>query len=327
MRRQFLLWAAGAGVGALAGCGTGAGPAVRWAVLGATEHESTPGLVALNHGVNVWVIRRAAISVHHVLTPEPGGRAAAVIVQWADRLWVVDTLGAPAYGQQLRAYADSLGQRIDRVVLTHEHPDAWYGYGAFSTAAAWATSQTAAYLQSRASSHALPQGVRPPALAGELAAGQESVGGVRVQWYPAPYTESAGLVALGLPDQAVFLAAGLVSHQRHAYVGLRQWARWRQALDALPAWVKAPSTVLLPGRGAPTDGRAVAQMQRYLEAVEEAFARWSTPREIEDAIKAQFPDYGGVSLLRAGVSHAFARGPGEPMSLEDDHHAHGHKVK
>jgi len=254
-------------------------------------------------GAHMWVLKRGPLTLHHYVTPEPGGQATAVIVEFTDRLWVIDTLGVPAYGQELRYYANTLEKQVARVILTHEHPDTWSGWSAFSAFPTFATRETETFLKRVMPTMAPRSGVVAPKLTGLLAAGDERVAGVRVHTRVVRDVESAAMVTLGFPDQRVWVASDMVYHGRHAYLGNRRWARWREQLSALPAWIDS-GVLVLPGHGAPADLRSIAQMQRYLSVAQQAFERFADAAQIEHALKTQFPQYTGDVLLRAGIAHA-----------------------
>ncbi len=258
-------------------------------------------------GAHMWVLTRGALKLHHYLTPEPGGRATAVVVEFADRVWVVDTLGAPEYGRELRYYVNTLNKPVARVYFTHEHPDTWSGWSAFSEFPTFTTRETELFLRTVMPTMPARKDVLVPRLAGVLGHGDERIGNVRVQIRLARDAESAALLLLMFPDQNVLISSDLIYQKRHPYLGNRQWARWSEQLGQLPDWAKSPGALVLPGHGAPTDGRAVAEMRRYLQATQEAFARLKAPQEIENSLRAQFPDYGGAELLRVGVAHAMLK--------------------
>jgi glyoxylase-like metal-dependent hydrolase (beta-lactamase superfamily II) len=269
-------------------------------------HDGTPSTYAFDSGAQMWVLQRGPLKFHHYVTPEPGGRASAVVVEFADRLWVVDTLGAPDYGRELRFYANTLNKPIARVIFTHEHPDTWSGWGAFSEFPTFAPRETEAFLQNVMPTMPRREGVPAPKLVGVVAAGEERVGNVRVQIRIARDAESAAIVMLGFPEQTTWIASDMVYQKRHAYLGNRQMGRWSEQLNQLPEWVKS-NALVLPGHGAPADGRSIGEMRRYLLAAQEAMARLKVPAEIERSLLSQFPDHGGQDLLRVGIAHAQQR--------------------
>lgn len=269
--------------------------------------DGSTATYVFDSGAHMWVLTRGALKFHHYLTPEPGGRATAVVVEFSDRLWVVDTLGAPEYGRELRYYANTLNKPIARVLFTHEHPDTWSGWSAFSEFPTFTTRETELFLRNVLPTMPARRDVLAPKLAGVLGQGDERIGNVRVQIRLARDAESSAVLMLMFPDQNVLLSSDLIYQKRHAYLGNRQWVRWTEQLNQLPDWAKTPGTLVLPGHGAPTDGRAVAEMRRYLSATQEAFARLKTPQDIENSLRAQFPDYGGAELLRVGIAHALLR--------------------
>ena len=49
------------------------------------------------------------------------------IIESRNRLVLVDGQFLAPYAQKFRSYADGLGKPIDRVYLSHRHPDHWFG--------------------------------------------------------------------------------------------------------------------------------------------------------------------------------------------------------
>src|SRR5258706_15068604 len=65
------------------------------------------------------------------------------IIESKNALVVVDGQFLAPYATQFREYADSLEKPIERLYLSHRHPDHWFGLGtAFSDMAIYALSET-----------------------------------------------------------------------------------------------------------------------------------------------------------------------------------------
>jgi len=61
------------------------------------------------------------------------------IIESRSRLVLVDGQFLSPYARKFREYADSLGKPIERVYLSHRHPDHWFGLGtAFSDTSIYA---------------------------------------------------------------------------------------------------------------------------------------------------------------------------------------------
>jgi glyoxylase-like metal-dependent hydrolase (beta-lactamase superfamily II) len=234
---------------------------------------------AFPSGAQMWVMQRNAVTFHTYVAPEAMFAGSAHLIELSDRIIAFDTTGALVMGRELRYYANTLKKPIGRVIISHEHYEQWSGWAEFADIPTFAPRETEAFLASPA--------VKPLRLQRDA--------------------ESVAQVMALFPDQKVAITGDLVYVKRHPYLGNNQLVRWSAALEQLPPWVGAPDTLLLPGHGAPTSGAALGEMKRYVKAAIEAFAKFKTPGEIEQSLRAQFPDWKGEELLRQGIAAAIPR--------------------
>jgi glyoxylase-like metal-dependent hydrolase (beta-lactamase superfamily II) len=108
------------------------------------------------------------------------------IIEGAHSLVLVDGQFLVPYARQFRSYADSLRKPIERLYLSHRHPDHWFGLGAaFADTNIYALPETIAFLKEHGDDSrtdhwkmgefapdriVVPQGVASP--------GEESIDGV-----------------------------------------------------------------------------------------------------------------------------------------------------
>jgi glyoxylase-like metal-dependent hydrolase (beta-lactamase superfamily II) len=262
---------------------------------------------AFPSGAQMWVMQRNAVTFHTYVAPEAMFAGSAHLIELSDRIIVFDTTGALIMGRELRYYANTLKKPIGRVIISHEHYEQWSGWAEFADIQTFAPRETEAFLASPAVKPLLRPGVVLPKIAGNIAPGDERIGNVTMQLRLQRDAESVAQVMALFPDQKVAITGDLVYVKRHPYLGNNQLVRWSAALEQLPPWVGAPDTLLLPGHGAPTSGAALGEMKRYMKAAIEAFAKFKTPGEIEQSLRAQFPDWKGEELLRQGIVAAIPR--------------------
>ena len=73
------------------------------------------------------------------------------IIESANKLVLIDGQFLAPYAAKFRQYADSLGKPIDRLFLSHRHPDHWFGLGpAFSDVPVYALPRPSASSKSTA---------------------------------------------------------------------------------------------------------------------------------------------------------------------------------
>ena len=70
------------------------------------------------------------------------------IIETKNQLVLVDGQFLVPYATAFRDYADSLGKPIERLYLSHRHPDHWFGSGtAFSDITIYALPETMSFIQ------------------------------------------------------------------------------------------------------------------------------------------------------------------------------------
>src|SRR5579862_532611 len=70
------------------------------------------------------------------------------IIESKNKLVLVDGQFLAPYASKFRDYADSLGKPIERLYLSHRHPDHWFGLGtAFSDIAIYALPETITFVE------------------------------------------------------------------------------------------------------------------------------------------------------------------------------------
>src|SRR6266704_2553896 len=70
------------------------------------------------------------------------------IIESKNTLVLIDGQFLAPYATEFRKYADSLGKPIERLYLSHRHPDHWFGLGtAFSDITIYALQETMSFIQ------------------------------------------------------------------------------------------------------------------------------------------------------------------------------------
>ena len=131
----------------LGACGGGA-PA-------AAHPEPAAECVAVDTSVPLAVsrIEGDGVVVHTLIAPDSSAAVTSHVVETEGHLVVFDTQLFRGYARQLREYVDGLGKPIDRVVITHGHPDHYLGLELFEDAPSWAFEETRVDIQQRQRFH------------------------------------------------------------------------------------------------------------------------------------------------------------------------------
>jgi glyoxylase-like metal-dependent hydrolase (beta-lactamase superfamily II) len=289
-RRECLVCAVSAL--AAAGCTTPASRAAEHAVA------TTPS------GARIFVNAARAATLHSFVSAGIGVNT--TVIELSDRLVIVDAQLDPAAARESRAYADSLGKRLDRLVLTHEHPDHWSGAVAYEGVPVVAPAATARFLTEAAPRMKTRPGVVVPRVERTVAAGEETVAAVLFRYDLVRDAEADEILTIELPEAGVFVGSDLVYNDVHHYLGHAGFARWIATNEAIANRL-ARGTLVLGGHGAPTTPAVLRRTADYLRRAQRAFDRTADAATIEADLKAAFPGHAAEHLLPLGIGRALAK--------------------
>lgn len=216
------------------------------------------------------------------------------IIEGPTKLVLVDGQFLAPYARQFREYADTLGKPIDRVYLSHRHPDHWFGLGtAFRDVPVVALAETVDFLKqhgedSRADHWKLgaygPDAVVIPD--GLVHPGEETIDGIRYVFDSVTETEIDYHLTISLPELGVFIAQDLLYSGTHLYLS-SQLRHWTQVLGRL---LTEDHDLFLAGHGLPADKNEVARNIEYLSAAASAAAGGLAGEDFKQFLLARYPE-------------------------------------
>ena len=263
----------------------------------------------------ITIIKRDNVTLHCCASPDDGERVNAHVIETANRLVIVDAMLMRPYARELREYADSLGTPIDRVFVTHAHPDHWFGIEYFQDVDVFAFPETIEEIKAFAeialgfhkSQHGdlitdtvyLPQKT--------IVDSEVVIDGVLFRLFKIVAAEDLFMLALDLPEEKTFIAQDLLYNNVHLFVGQRSsdgtlcFDGW---IAALKKFAIEQYDVVLPGHGLPADTSLFEKNIRNLEAVR-AILSTSTGENFVHNIVEAFPDYGLKSMVEMSAFFLF----------------------
>lgn len=279
-----------AGIGASLLAGTARAQGV------ATTPSGMQGRVTLTEG--------GGVRIHTYMAAPQGALVTSHIIEGASGIVLVDGQFMPGPAQELKRYLDSIGKPLVRTMLSHMHPDHWFGLHHAGRPAVHAGPTTVAFLQQNAAQLIAERRADSsvPAIAGTLSAGTETVAGVEIKISRVLDTEAPETMVFEVPAARAVIVQDIVYNKVHAVVP-RQLDTWIQVLKGLESGAQP---VILAGHGEPATAADLPGLIRYLEAVKPLIAAniGKDPKPIVAEIARQFPDYRIPPLLELGLSRA-----------------------
>lgn len=216
------------------------------------------------------------------------------IIEGHSKLVLVDGQFLAPYARRFRDYADSLGKPIDRLYLSHRHPDHWFGLGtAFRDVPVYALAETVDFLKEHGEDSLadhwklgdfLPEIIVVPE--GVVQPGEETIDGIRYVFDVVADTEIDFHLTIKLPELGVCVAQDLLYSGTHLYLssGMRHWSR------VLGQLLSEDYDLFLAGHGLPADKNEVARNIEYLSAAMAAVAGGLSGDDFKDAMIARYPE-------------------------------------
>lgn len=251
--------------------------------------------------LRITKIQKPGVTIHCCTSPDDGERVNAQIIETKNKLVIVDAMLTRPYAREFRRYADSLGKPIDRVYVTHAHPDHWFGIESFQDKSVYALAETIEEIKYFAPlaidfhrGHHGDGVIDKMLLPDKVAtAGDTVVDGVRIRLLRIANAEDVAMLALDLPEQKILIAQDLVYNKVHLFVGQRSadgtlcFDGWVAALEDFK---KRGYEIVIPGHGVPTDASVFDDNIKYLLRVKKIVETSSGENFVQRTSDA-FPDY------------------------------------
>lgn len=260
-------------------------------------------------------IQKGRVCIHCCASPDEGERVNAQIVETENKLVIVDTMLMRPHARELRRYADSIGKPIDRVYITHAHPDHWFGMEFFQDVRNVSLPETVEEItmmaQLEIGFHRGQHGDLitdhmylpvPDAIEGDV-----EIDGVVFRLHKIVAAEDLFILAIDLPEEKILIAQDLIYNKVHLFVGQRSndgtmcFDGW---IAALKKFMNNGYELVLPGHGVPTDASIFAENIRNLESMRKIVASSTAENFVQNALEA-FPGYGLRSMIEMSAFFLF----------------------
>lgn len=243
----------------------------------------------------VTVLDKGAVRIHSYMSPADTFHTTTQLIETPARVIAVDAQLMPAYADEAVAYARGLGKPLDRLIITHAHPDHYNGAARFGVSV-HALAQVREQIVARGDSR-LPTGLVIPVTdftpSVEITAGTEVVDGIPFVFQAVSGGEAADELLVKLPEQGVLIAQDLVYHGVHLYLGNNDIAGWQQVVDALAA--ESGYDTILAGHGLPAGPEIYEEVRRYLADAHELLG--DDGEAYKKAIVDRYPSHVGPFII------------------------------
>lgn len=248
-------------------------------------------------GAMVTVNDLGDVKVHSYLSPQQVFANNTHIIETASQLVLIDTQFILPMAKDYRAYADSLGKPIERLVITHEHPDHFLGSEAFNDIDIYALQSVATKIKAHgqkeidekkaqfgeavASTFVVPTALEP---------GSVEIDGINFLFESVKNAEAEEQLVTKLPDYGVISVGDIVYSGVHMILA-GQPPSWIAALKDLKAG-SDNYPIVLSGHGTTTNPAVYDTNIAWLGKAGDLLGSTKNGEDFKNGMTEAFPDLG-----------------------------------
>lgn len=244
-------------------------------------------------------------SVHTYTSSEKGYHVNSHIIETKNNLVVVDTQFLVKSAEEVFAFAKGLNKPIARVIITHAHPDHWFGTSIFDGCDIFALPSVKKDMEKDAVTAFERNKPHLGNLIGDKAVLPNKIlepeffiDGVNFKVREVKNTEATIMALIEIESEKLLLASDVAYNKIHLYIAEQHLDEWVAELKKLQA---ENFKYVLPGHGSSMSPEVLRQTEEYLEKAGVALKNSKTFDEFETAMLKNYPDYEGKTLLHANA--------------------------
>ena len=262
----------------------------------------------------ITILRNDMATIHSYQCPQDSEMVCSQVIETKNKLVIVDAQQFIPYAQELRRYADGLNKPIDRVIITHSHPDHWMGLELFTDIPIYALPETKDEIEKTGdylvqykrdqfgdlitSSKFVPTHI--------MREGTEKIDGLTYTFTKVVDSEISFSLYMELPELKTLVAQDLVYNHVYPCVGEMN----KKGEYLFDGWVKVLKhlqtkgyEIVLSGHGEPADSTIFQEMIEYIEYSKQLFESGIGEQGLKQKLIERYPNYCITELL--DISNTF----------------------
>lgn len=273
------------------------------------KNVSTISSVKVTDKIDVITLGDTKIHTFH-------GISNSHIIETPNEVRVIDAQMMLTHAQGVKKYVDSLGKPVKAVILSHNHPDHWFGAQVFANAGipVIASKNTIADLKKGGARYIkvmkkklkdnMPKSVIEPSE--ELTLGKHNWDGLDVVVEEYSEHESHNSILIKIPDYGVMIGQDLFYNNLFLVASDRKRNQnWIKILNSFKGNEAKQYKTILVGHGKNSDPSVFEQDIEYLKSLESTLKQGLSQEETQKAMIEKHPKHGGKGLLGISMRNLF----------------------
>ena len=252
----------------------------------------------------VTVIDKGEVTIHSYMAPENSGMVNTQIIETENGLVIIDAQFIRPFAKEAAGYIKSLNKPILRVIISHSHPDHWYGLEFYQDVPIYALAETKQFIEENGDGMIARNKVTMGDMITDIKVvpgnvieeGSEKIDGLKYKFKKVSDGEAGVQLLITLPKINTLIGQDLLYNDVHLFIGNGTFDGWIDALKKLKKKKNAFDTILV-GHGKPADSDIFDKNIKYLETVKKTYNSVKSGEELKSQLIKEYPDYHAPFLL------------------------------
>lgn len=261
-------------------------------------------------------------TIHTYTSPESGGLVNSQVIETSNQLILVDTQYLLPFATELKEYLSGIKKPIERIIVSHSHPDHWFGNELFKDQKIFALQEVRSILEQAGDAMIesyqfinengplVPTAKTLPNFT--LNEGLFTLDGVEFSVVKFTDAEDAIIAGIEIPKENILIAQDIVYDFTHAFTAelANVQNKWIEVLERLQS---KNYSFVLGGHGAPSEGDILTPAIAYLrdatsairKALNEGTGKESKTQIYSQAMLEKYPEFKAPVLIQLCSNYMF----------------------
>ncbi len=236
------------------------------------------------------------------------------IIETPKRLILVDAQFNFNAAQELKDYIENLNKPLEKIILSHAHPDHWFGAEVFEEIPVVTSKKIASDLSKMGQTYI--DGLKPVlgeiipdsviAVRDDVVLGSQDLDGLNIVIEEYADQEAPHSLAIKIPEYGVFIGQDLFYHDTHLVAPNRDGNKnWAKLLEGFNKKEAGEYKTILTGHGPNTNPGVFKEDIEYLEVLESILESGASKEEVKEQLLEKFPDKKGENFIDITLRYLF----------------------
>jgi glyoxylase-like metal-dependent hydrolase (beta-lactamase superfamily II) len=252
---------------------------------------------------SVTVLDFGEVTIHSYMSGPKSSLNTTQIIETKNKLVVIDAQFVRPFAKEVVSYIKSLKKPVERVIVSHAHPDHWYGLEFFQDYPIYSLKETRQVISKVGDAMIKANKPRMGDMITDIKVvpshivkeGKDTIDGLEYVFKKVVDAEAGVQLVIKIPKLKVLIGQDLFFKDTHLFIGQGAFDGWLKVLNELKK--DKNNRYIFVGHGKPTDNLIFDDMIEYITTAKEIYSRVNNGKELKKQLVAKYPDLKAAFML------------------------------